>query len=148
MLGVPGNHQLPGLPALNVRYHAVELEKVRMRTALIAGAAVAVLAGSGCGSGSPAPAHSPHAAATHAAAMSVARACRYLDAWQARYGLNDNAKGREALRYVSARAHNRIGQDAGKMLADYNAGKYTSPNAADPDESRWVNDCVSLTGTP
>ena len=80
--------------------------------------------------------------------MSARAACRYLNDWQAKHGLSDNPTGRQGLAYVAAHAHNRIGQDAAKMLADYRAGLYTSPNSADPDESRWVNACMILTGTP
>jgi hypothetical protein len=111
---------------------------------LIAAAVVAALAGCG-GTAAPHP-HTPvHRAA---AGITVNTACRYLDNWQASHGLNDNPVGREALAYVALHAHNRIGSDAARMLADFNAGLYTSPNSADPDEARWVNDCMLLTGTP
>jgi hypothetical protein len=90
----------------------------------IVAAVLLSLAAAGCGSAG-------HAAASPAA-MSARAACRYLNGWQAKHGLSDNPAGRQGLAYVAAHARNRIGRDAAKMLADYRAGLYTSPNSARP----------------
>jgi hypothetical protein len=122
-----------------------------MNTAAKAGVAVltvAALALAGCGS----PASYPKPTAANAAGRqgavappppgwSASRACNYLNAVQAHYGLN-SLRGLTALSRVAANAHNVIGYDAGNLAAHW------SRSLENRYEIPLANDCMRLTGTP
>jgi hypothetical protein len=83
--------------------------------------------------------------------MSAAHACRFLEAWQSRYGLGGNSrKSKQGLRIAANEAGgNEIGVIAGAFLQDALAHpSHREVTYSSPYEMKLADTCILITGAP